>query len=926
LAYGLQPVTSTFRVAIDLLDRVQVGFITVDVLPLFITSSCTVIAVGVSETVDADPVPCFKSETGIWECPEALFGRWVILQTFELIPSCVARVTKTNDPPCGIHGNPFSGRFFAIESKRSQIIYIDPAPAQFSVHGCTLTECMCNAEFTGFNCKYGISGYRIVANQFAPRVCGEDTLPPRGKLGEDGCQCEAISQRDSYRAGQVTARFSGQACQCAIINSQVCAGHGTCLAPSFALGKCSIDINNERNDPLSTASSTNVVRAPVDTFRFVLQRDSVFVINGRSWLFSRDAIINIVSVATSFDVCSTMKQFPVSLEFTCLDTAPTSAILNRTFANGSYELCDPELACSDSSSISEEWVTDGIDVLEFGSYDDVWIACAKAEKLTTETNSPIGQLDCAQVIHRIVDKALSISSTAFPLQCDFSITPYSYTTGEMYGLFDTAIPGLDFNNDWTDEHYDLVAQLVNYRDVPDFTERNVDDYIKTWLQGVLINEQTVPVTTFITGNNVSGVWNAPVSVGSRFFYNNSYQPLSLRNGRYTALSVFTPIRILRITTPFDIGGIQLLTENGLCATRFNITANTTFELSCFATPRSYAQMLNTTIYSGQDTAAAIAEWNTSTPFVVYHDGAGDLVDFAVVTSTRDYDTLWDDIIESVLVRRQLPVNPLITSGDLISVALNKTYLKRIYHGYLAPRRCASDWNCAMARVGTCVFPSGRVAKWRNGNEPALTGDEGGCDCFDDFERGHWDPLFFCGQCVEGLGPRTNEDWNAAVRFQNTMLLRFPNFLAEEGHWPLFDPGEIINPRCNLPVVTTTRDTAICGGRGYLSTQQTRVNGTLFYFDGLTPRCTDLLVDDMYSMRHANDSILAQSFFNTTHRINVVNDVVYMRDAFNQYKSLVLQECTNVDTCVYTMQNTRIALTCRHGLPSFIYDVGRWSAV
>jgi hypothetical protein len=301
-------------VDVDLGERQLIQYVNVTFLPLFETSSCTPMGVGIAETRDVTPTPCVFEGIN-WHCP-AIFGRWIIIDTLEQHASCDVKVFATNDPPCGVNGNAFAGRFYAIPEKRSQIIYIDPQPMEFAAFGCTLTECMCNANFTGLNCKYAISGYRFTGQ----RLCGEDTLPPRGHLGKSGCECDAISARGSLAAGQVTAKFTGTACQCAIINDQLCAGSGTCIDPNFPYGRCSKDIDDEHNDPLFRPFA-RVVAPSQETPRFILTAPSVFVINGISWMFPNGQEIAISSVTSSFSTCSMTRQFPVDIAFSCVKVA-----------------------------------------------------------------------------------------------------------------------------------------------------------------------------------------------------------------------------------------------------------------------------------------------------------------------------------------------------------------------------------------------------------------------------------------------------------------------------------------------------------------------------------------------------------------------------------------------------------------------------
>jgi hypothetical protein len=579
------------------------------------------------------------------------------------------------------------------------------------------------------------------------------------------------------------------------------------------------------------------------------------------------------------------------------------------------------------------------------------MACVEATKISAESNSPIGTLDCSNVVHRIIDKALFISNNTFPLQCDYAIGPYSNTVGELYGLFHTAIPDVLFNEEpWGEVHYDLIAQVTNRRRMDTFDGRIMDRYIRTWLDQVISNEDVQPITTYTVGMNDTGIWDALGNIGSRFF--GLPMTTDIRLGRFTAFSWFQPIRAVRVYTPVALSGIQLLTQDrGVCASAFNISANSTVTLPCFSTPRTLAELLNYTITNGLNSTAAILEWPSSAPFILYHDGAENLTQVSVITTTTSYDVLWNDLSRQIIKLHQLPPNPYATAtGALINVTDpdDQRYLRQFHAAYLAPRSCAADWMCRLADVGTCIFPVHHTRGWRNGLELAVTGDEGGCECFDSYQRGHWvrllplsltlhqDPLFFCSKCIHGYGPvrylhfvsdvlpqEDQETWNLAIQFQETMLLKYPDFVTVEGHWPLFDPNQTVAPRCNLPTYVTTRDTSICGGRGHLNTTVTRTTGDLVYFNKLTPSCAYISVDRTYPMINMNDSIITQSFFNGTHRINVIQDQLYVRQPDRRYIKYDIDHCMSNSECVYTHSNEKIYVQCIHHLNSFFEPIGRW---
>jgi hypothetical protein len=174
---------------------------------------------------------------------------------------CTIQVMSSNDPPCGLNGNAYSGRFWANEFYRNEQNNLGPNQIGWSPYGCTLTACMCNPNMTGSDCTVAVSAYRIdPLGRLYPAVCGNDYLPPRGILqpGSAGsyssigetCQCQQISA-----ASGSDGVFVRRACECAafLVEGQMleCAGHGTCVEASFSYGRCADDLEDAAADPLN---------------------------------------------------------------------------------------------------------------------------------------------------------------------------------------------------------------------------------------------------------------------------------------------------------------------------------------------------------------------------------------------------------------------------------------------------------------------------------------------------------------------------------------------------------------------------------------------------------------------------------------------------------------------------------------------------
>lgn len=221
----------------------------------------------------------FNVTQGVYDCPESLLAyQYVSLQGFELTQSCKIEAFLSWFTLCGQNGtgNPFAGRFFDIPQYRARDRNLEEQFVGVANLGCTSTECMCNSEWTGPGCATGVSSIRptyiegeatTLDTKF---VCGENTLVPsydnpvqgRGQLDPiyKNCSCNPLSVSDlTGLLGDPLGeeRFAGRGCQCAMIKNidrdelLLCAGHGECENPSFALGWCEKPLDDLSRDSLS---------------------------------------------------------------------------------------------------------------------------------------------------------------------------------------------------------------------------------------------------------------------------------------------------------------------------------------------------------------------------------------------------------------------------------------------------------------------------------------------------------------------------------------------------------------------------------------------------------------------------------------------------------------------------------------------------
>lgn len=458
-----------------------------------VVPTCNATRVFVSETALESEQECSRTrEAGRWWCAGRA-GAFVIVRTHEERPSCAVEVYTENHAPCGNHTNPFMGRFYANAAYRDWNRTDEFQSLRWSRHGGTTTECGCDADHTGKLCKTRVSGKRLsAAGEVVSHVCGEGTLPPRGRPTDEGCECNVVAGFD----------FGGsEGCACASVPGLGrCGGVGACLAPRMPLGRCEVDRIWEAEDPLSTPFSDV---APPEAARrsvYVVARRSVFEFEGRSWLLSEGQTLEIEALRGNASVCHDNAAYPLNVTHECGQPAgvppPARAIANVTVVQfrfdcaydecarvdeGNYTaLCDPAFSCPtrrfctgtpalDPVSpclVVNEWLEDPDEgaVLPSKRYALSRATCAYLSPVSTQEQRefPYGVFPtCADPVYRWLDGALVGAGLVSERQCA-GFGPHDNVKGQAFGLFDDVIPGLDFRaRNWTRAHFEFLASLMN---------------------------------------------------------------------------------------------------------------------------------------------------------------------------------------------------------------------------------------------------------------------------------------------------------------------------------------------------------------------------------------------------------------------------------------------------------------------------------
>lgn len=320
-------------------------------------------------------------------------------------------ISETRFSICGLHPNLVSARFFDIPLFRG---VEETQPFRFARYGSTNTVCFCQPGYVGSSCDIPISGWRLEESSavYTPVHCGDSTEPKRGHLKEHGCECHTIGEG---------ILFTGESCECPIVDGLPCAGKGTCVPPRFPNGSCSFDIQDLHLDSLSVPFNTQDLRY----YLYLVQGSSYFISGGFNYTLDTGDYVQIKGEYSAHTIQS------------CLDDSPGYFIYI-------YEVFQVEAWC--------------LHVLRVDATPPAFIA------------------NCSSPIYRLFNDNL-VSKGEFDACPNEPITRFHNTLGAGYGLFHNYTPGVDFTKkEWTlDGHYKLINSVYSFPSFTSFT-----DYVNQW--------------------------------------------------------------------------------------------------------------------------------------------------------------------------------------------------------------------------------------------------------------------------------------------------------------------------------------------------------------------------------------------------------------------------------------------------------------
>lgn len=361
---------------------------------------------------------------------------------------------------------------FTLCAKQSADVVDEYQAFRFAKYGSTTGSCLCNPGFVGPLCNVGISAWRLSETDasWTYRQCGDSTQPKRGYVTEDACTCESI--------GDVIV-FTGDACECAIVDGQLCSNHGTCEPTSFPEGRCSFDQEALQRDPLSTPYRQ--IRYGYSTYR--TWNASTFMWNGVQWVLKAGDVFVMRHGFGHLNRCATLTN--ISLAFT-EDYRPTHD--NLTLSAGEYRVT---IQCM------------------YATFQD-----------TSALLHQNGEINCADPIDRMIDSTIDDPQCYYPT--------FYHNTGLGFGLFHNLTFQLDFTEvTWTAEHYKLIASVTNNRRCDDFTIKDWDAILSKWTID-RIPENTITSTALLSTMFTRKVMiTAPIDLPGIVLYSPGNETCSL---------------------------------------------------------------------------------------------------------------------------------------------------------------------------------------------------------------------------------------------------------------------------------------------------------------------------------------------------------------------------------------------------------------
>ena len=209
------------------------------------------------------------------------------------------------------------------------------------------------------------------------------------------------------------------------------------------------------------------------------------------------------------------------------------------------------------------------------------------------------------------------------------------------------------------------------------------------------------------------------------------------------------------------------------------------------------------------------------------------------------------------------------------------YLYEIWATHLAKRRCGGvDYDCETQQLGQCIIETPYDQVWWNiGTDVNYEhlGNEGGCLCYSDFERGFYNFPLLCHTCEDGFAPLSRTEMSLIIQYNSLVSQVYePNLFPITATDISIDEFESSYscryPSGYDPVPASLAPVNFCAGHGIVKGFNSTVLLPFRVWDGkYLIGCTSLIGDSEFILSNQTTSQYSIIYTNSTSFLTVVGD-------------------------------------------------------
>lgn len=416
-----------------------------------------------------------------------------------------------------------------------------------------------------------------------------------------------------------------------------------------------------------------------------------------------------------------------------------------------------------------------------------------------------------------------------------------------------------------------------------------------YILGFNITILTNPGVKYYTGIEIFDQWNdkcGGVYNSTGFTIGNTYLVPCTNNPRfvdYRANAIYT-VRLLGLNSIYDLPGIVLNSQMFVdvkdpLESILNIKNFQPFQHVTY--PLMYALAYDDALLSNTKTWPQ-RQWINTTmlntfPIQVKYN-------YTLIGSNGlSSGTVWNNITAAILENNTYPYNyPLSLKESLYDTRevdydnpKDLEYLAGIWQVWLYERRCGVDeFQCKTFELGACIVETDYDQRWFNIGKDAdyiFVGEEGGCDCNDEFSKGFYDFAQICALCQLGYGPFNLDELSFTIQYNTLVANIYP-----DGLFPSSGPSLTVdqfeaNYSCRYPygldpIPASLVGINICAGHGMLGGfNESSIEEVEIWMESFIIACNSIQVKDVgdFAFDSSTTSLYSQMFVNGEDMITII---------------------------------------------------------